>query len=848
MQQPSTYVPQEQQQFIPAEEVEDYYSRNAPNSPFPSVRSTSGYGYTGVDPRRRGAPIEDQREQGVVCKMKDNFGFIKCMDREDLFFHVSECRDPLQIGDEIEFTVASDPRAGKLSAIDLVLLQPGTVVFEEVTESGVNGVVIEAPTTTHPFGIIDVGDASAPQVTFTPRDMFEGVQAIVGDEVEFSLVFDRKIRMTRASDIKITKFAGIREFGVISSVKESYGFISCCESPTSLYFHFNDIVFLLEGQRLERGVEVEFTIGVDKKGQTCAVRVIGVPKGTASFVREAEGRHKGTILRELITERTFSKRPTEDEMGIIKGNDGETYFYSARDIQNIRATLREGDEVEFAVLIEKRTNRKLASQIELVKPVDLKREFGIAVDLKRNYGYIDCVERQDQLFFHVDDFETKPLEEQWQVGLELEFSVVNDNRTGKKKAANIKIVPQNTVKYYDVTAEVFQGVIEKECKIGHGTGRRKMDNSGVILIPLTGEDGVIVQVKLSYLNQDQVEPAVNFWPDDMVEFNIATEKKTGIRSAVNVRLRQRAELKRETGFICALKSTFGFISCNERNEEVYFPFTELEDKDEKQLAVNAPVEFSVIQSHSGKPSAVRLKFLPQGTPTREIYEGRVRGLVEQELKGRTNSDTNVGKIRIMDGEHKDASLNFQVEDVDKKFVLRKGDKVECSVGYDFRTKNKFATLISLVREPGVILSVKPTFGFLQADDLSKPDALYFQIQNKSGENSSENSQPFGVGDRVEFVTIFNSRTKSFNADELVVISRAPVSEKPPGPSAVQDLKAPNSPAPGTPKGRSKSGIHQKESIVVLRQPQAPDSSPPWGIGRGRLTNEDRKKLVTHQLQ
>jgi len=832
-QQPSsTFNPQDR--YIPAvEDVDDYYARGGPQSPYPPVRSTSGYGYTGVDPRRRGAPVEDQREQGVVCKMKDNFGFIKCMDREDLFFHVSECRDPLQIGDEIEFTVASDPRAGKLSAIDLVLLAPGTVVFEEVLENGVNGVVIEAPTTAHPFGIIDIGDSQQPQVSFTPRDMFEGVQAIVGDEVEFSVVFDRKNRATRASDIKITKFAGNREYGVISSVKESYGFISCCESATSLYFHFNDIVFLLEGQRLERGVEVEFTIGVDKKGQTCAVRVIGVPKGTASFVREADGKRRGSILRELISERTFSKRPTEDEMGIIKGEDGENYFYTARDIQNIRSTLREGDEVEFSVLIEKRTNRKLASAIDLIKPVDLKRELGIAVDLKRNYGYIDCVERQDQLFFHVDDFEVKPLEDQWQVGLELEFSVVNDNRTGKKKAANIRILPQGTVQYYDVTTEVFSGVIEKECKIGHATGRRKIDNSGVILIPLRGEDGVIIQAKLSYANQDQLDPSVNFWPDDMVEFNIATEKKTGIRSAVNVRLRQRAELKRETGFVCALKSTFGFISCNERNEEVYFPFTELESKDEKQLAVGTPVEFSVIQSHSGKPSAVRIKLLPQGTPTREIYEGRVRGLVEVELKNRSTSETNVGKIRVMEGEHKDASVDFRVDDVDKKFVLRKGDKVEANIGFDFRLKSKFATNISLVREQGVVLSVKPTFGFLQADDLSKPDALYFQIQNKNGDAAPSDGS-FQVGDRVEFVTIFNSRTKSMNADELVVISRNPA---PPIASTESKVASPML----TPKGRNKSGT--REGMVVLRQPQAPDSTMPWGAGRGRLTIEDRNKMV-----
>ena len=48
----------------------------------------------------------------------------------------------------------------------------------------------------------------------------------------------------RASKITVVQFAGEREQGKVFSVKENYGFIKCCDHPTSLYFHFGDVVIL----------------------------------------------------------------------------------------------------------------------------------------------------------------------------------------------------------------------------------------------------------------------------------------------------------------------------------------------------------------------------------------------------------------------------------------------------------------------------------------------------------------------------------------------------------------------------------------------------------------------------
>mmetsp|Transcript_15204 Transcript_15204/g.35226 ORF Transcript_15204/g.35226 Transcript_15204/m.35226 type:complete len:1259 (-) Transcript_15204:365-4141(-) len=75
-------------------------------------------------------------EQGIICSLKESFGFIHCAERpEDLFFHYSEVQnfhpDDLQIDTEVEFKVGrSGSDNKKLAAFSVICLEPGTVVWE----------------------------------------------------------------------------------------------------------------------------------------------------------------------------------------------------------------------------------------------------------------------------------------------------------------------------------------------------------------------------------------------------------------------------------------------------------------------------------------------------------------------------------------------------------------------------------------------------------------------------------------------------------------------------------------------------------------------------------------------
>lgn len=93
---------------------------------------------------------DERREQGVIQSIKDGFGFMRCADRDArMFFHFSECLDvqrTIQSGDECEFTVSSDPtQPGRLLALRIKHLPPGSVKFDIIIRTGISGKVVQEP-------------------------------------------------------------------------------------------------------------------------------------------------------------------------------------------------------------------------------------------------------------------------------------------------------------------------------------------------------------------------------------------------------------------------------------------------------------------------------------------------------------------------------------------------------------------------------------------------------------------------------------------------------------------------------------------------------------------------------
>jgi len=82
-------------------------------------------------------------EQGIICSLKESFGFIHCAERpEEIFFHYSEvtnCHpDDLKIDTEVEFKVGGTSGSDnkKLAAFSVNRVETGTVVWEMEEREG----------------------------------------------------------------------------------------------------------------------------------------------------------------------------------------------------------------------------------------------------------------------------------------------------------------------------------------------------------------------------------------------------------------------------------------------------------------------------------------------------------------------------------------------------------------------------------------------------------------------------------------------------------------------------------------------------------------------------------------
>jgi cold shock CspA family protein len=136
--------------------------------------------------------------QGIVSSLKESFGFIERADVvAEIFFHYSEFNgdvNELMIGDDVDFQLVN--RLGKEIAVKVNKLDPGTVVFEDISTTRFRGHVIKAINTRllnnsvdgHLTGMIEYqGKTDTHEVLFGDRDTEDDIQLQKGDVVEFNV-------------------------------------------------------------------------------------------------------------------------------------------------------------------------------------------------------------------------------------------------------------------------------------------------------------------------------------------------------------------------------------------------------------------------------------------------------------------------------------------------------------------------------------------------------------------------------------------------------------------------------------------------------------------------------------
>lgn len=300
-------------------------------------------------------------EQGIICSLKESFGFIHCAERpEEIFFHYSEvtnCHpDDLQIDTEVEFKVGSSSSGGgasdKLAAFSVATIPLGTVVWETEEHEGqfYRGVVEKACA-------LPRDGKSGPQTDGTVKVIIEGEtqddSAIVeestedGGDKEASDRNNSKKKGKKSGPIVRIRSGEYTGAKADNSNDESSGISSSSRRENS------------NSNRLFRGDLVEFRILLDRRTKQKYARQITLIQSD----RDRKRIEKEKRMLENATQEEGIVVSLNNGFGFIKSNKRreDIYFHYSHLIipdGEDDFELKKGQEVKFLVVTEAQPERQ----------------------------------------------------------------------------------------------------------------------------------------------------------------------------------------------------------------------------------------------------------------------------------------------------------------------------------------------------------------------------------------------------------------------------------------------------------------------------------------------------------
>lgn len=548
--------------------------------------------------------------QGVVCSMKNLFGFIERADVvKEIFFHYSEYKDSmndLELGDDVEFKITQ--RNGKEVATEIKKLPPGTVIFEDIALEKRRGKIQKTMKGPHgrrqsdPLaGRIVYETVNGPiEIPYGDKDQKGEHTLNPGDLVEFNIATDRRDNLQKAMNILLVldtfKVNGeTRERGVVQTIKDGFGFISCVDRESRVFFHFSELVN--PDWRVRMQDEVEFTVIQDSStpGRSVAIRISQLPKGTVSFETVNPQKYQGTIEKEPSGGKSPMKG--KDTMpGIImydvKGVK-QTIPYSAKATQG--NYFKSGDKVEFQICESKRNNTKTAVYVQLLEraPSGPKMQ-GFIATLKENFGFIETAEHDREVFFHFSAYDGNPGE--LALGDEVEYTL--SRKVNKVSAESLRKLPKGTVAPEEVAPEVLNGKIIRCMRI---VNPDQEEYPGIVKI---GSDDDENAETLTYGITSLADKHDFLQQGDVVKFQVATVRGTDQKRATRIAaVRNYIRAK-----VDSVKGQFGFLNYTvpEEGKKLFFHMTEVHDNAE--LHSGDEVEFVIVRNQrNGKFSACSLR-------------------------------------------------------------------------------------------------------------------------------------------------------------------------------------------------------------------------------------------------
>nr|XP_046253809.1 cold shock domain-containing protein E1 isoform X1 [Scatophagus argus] len=594
---------------------------------------------------------------------------------------------------------------------------------------------------------------------------------------------------------------GIRETGVVEKLLTSYGFIQCSERQARLFFHCSQYNGNL--QDLKIGDDVEFEVSSDRRtGKPIAVKLLKIKpevlpeERISGQVGPDLHAYPFTVLHGYIhpvvsaipVHLDGKSAPGQVPTGsVCYERNGEVFYltYTPDDVEgNIH--LDTGDKVSFYMETNKHTGAVSARNIQLVKKKQMRCQ-GVVCATKEAFGFIERADVVKEIFFHYSEF--KGDLEALQAGDDVEFTI--KDRNGKEVATDVRLLPQGTVIFEDISIEQFEGTVVKV--IPKVPTKNQND-------PLPGRISARIgftEKELPFGEKD-TKSKVTLLEGDHIQFNISTDRRDKLERATNIDILPDTfnftKETREMGVIAAIRDGFGFIKCVDRDARMFFHFSEV--LEESQLHISDEVEFTVVpvgpvsklftkdMLSAQRNHAVRIKKLPKGTVSFHTQsEQRFVGVVDKEVVATPNKNASPtkSKEKKKDKEAEEGviayedcgvklTLPYHVKDLEGGGHPQVGDKVEFSISEVKRTGQQSAVSIRILnrnasntkRLHGFVATLKDNFGFIET--ANHDQEIFFHYSEMCGD--LENLE---LGDTVEY-TLSKGKGNKVSAEKVTKVA------------------------------------------------------------------------------
>uniref|UniRef100_A0A4W4HMG5 Cold shock domain-containing protein E1 n=1 Tax=Electrophorus electricus TaxID=8005 RepID=A0A4W4HMG5_ELEEL len=515
--------------------------------------------------------------------------------------------------------------------------------------------------------------------------------------------------------------AGLRETGVVEKLLASYGFIQCSERQARLFFHCSQYNGNL--QELKIGDDVEFEVSSDRRtGKPIAVKLVKIKAEVLP-----EERISGQVVSAISCQLDGKSAPSQVPTGsVCYERNGEVFYltYTPDDVEgNIH--LDTGDKVSFYMETNKHTGAVSARNVVLVKKKQMRCQ-GVVCATKEAFGFIERADVVKEIFFHYSEF--KGDLETLQAGDDVEFTI--KERNGKEVATDVRLLPQGTVIFEDISIEQFEGTVTKV--IPKVPTKNQND-------PLPGRICARINFteKELLFGEKDTKSKVTLLEGDHVQFNISTDRRDKLERATNIDV---------------LPDTFRFT------------------KEAREMDM-----LSAQRNH-----AVRIKKLPKGTVSFHTQsEQRFVGTIDKEAAGAssTKSGASPSKAKEKDAEegviaYEDCGVKltvpYYIKDLEAGVLPQQGDKVEFAISEVKRTGQQSAVSIKILNRTtntkrllGFIATLKDNFGFIET--ANHDQEIFFHYSEMCGGVDS-----LDLGDTVEY-TLSKGKGNKVSAEKVTKV-------------------------------------------------------------------------------